>query len=251
MCMIVWDWNPVSRELLLLSNRDEFYQRPALPLHVWQNTDIYAGKDLEAEGSWLGCTLSGRLAAVTNFRNGKVAQAHTKSRGKLVTDFLQSDASSEHFLEELGQQAGDYNGFNLLVFDGSKLCGFESHTGRTIHIPPGISGVSNAGFDTPWPKLIKSKNRLQQLRQNPDTPWESYWSILADDTRADVDELPSTGIPTAMEHQLSAVFIHLPGYGTRASSLIQIDRQHGTFIEKTFDPDGLQGTVHLQIPFTP
>lgn len=250
MCLIVWDWSPVSRELLLLSNRDEYYQRPTLPLHRWADTNIYAGKDLEAMGTWLGCTTSGRLAAVTNFRNGKATQADSKSRGALVTDFLKTNASSERFLELLAPQASYYNGFNVLVFDGTTLCGFESHTGRIIELPPGISGVSNAGFDTPWPKLVKSKCRLKQLRQNASGSPESYLSILADDTLADIAELPTTGVPATVEHELSAVFIRMPGYGTRASSLVNMGPKGGTFIEKTSDAHGLQGTVHLQFPLS-
>ena len=250
MCLIVWDWNPAARELLLLSNRDEFYQRPTLPLHLWADAGIYAGKDLEAMGTWLGCTASGRLAAVTNFRNGKAPQPESKSRGALVTDFLKTEASSERFLEQLARQASDYNGFNVLVFDGTTLCGFESHTGHIIQLPAGVSGVSNAGFDTPWPKLVKSKRRLEQLCRNASTSLESYLSILADDTLADVGELPSTGISTAMEHQLSAVFIHLPNYGTRASSVVHMGPKGGAFMEQTFDAHGLQGTVHLQFPLS-
>ena len=54
MCLIVWNWQPGSETpLLLLSNRDEFYERPCTPLHWW-NSDpaatgpgsILAGRDL-------------------------------------------------------------------------------------------------------------------------------------------------------------------------------------------------------------
>ena len=36
MCLIVWNWQPTSATpLVLLSNRDEFHARAALPLHWW------------------------------------------------------------------------------------------------------------------------------------------------------------------------------------------------------------------------
>ena len=67
MCLIVWNWQPGSETpLLLLSNRDEFYERPCTPLHWW-NSDpaatgpgsILAGRDLQAGGTWLGISRSG------------------------------------------------------------------------------------------------------------------------------------------------------------------------------------------------
>ncbi len=37
MCLIAWSWQPASATpLLLLSNRDEFYDRPTLPLLWWE-----------------------------------------------------------------------------------------------------------------------------------------------------------------------------------------------------------------------
>ena len=71
MCLIAWNWqphNPTTR-LLLLSNRDEFYARAALPLHWWdangaKESRVLAGKDLQGGGTWLGVSRSGRLAAL-------------------------------------------------------------------------------------------------------------------------------------------------------------------------------------------
>jgi len=248
MCMIVWDWNPERRELLLLSNRDEFYERPTQSLHLWKNAGMYAGKDLRAGGSWLGYCANGRLCAVTNFRNGATGSSNAKSRGALVCDFLSKDTDSETYAMQLAQQAGSYNGFNILLFDTETLLGFESHTGRVITLSPGVSGVSNAGFDTPWPKLVKSKQRLEQLRRAGPSNLDDYFSILADRSLASISDLPDTGISTAMELQLSSVFIQLKDYGTRASSFVHVTPEGTTFIEKTFDANGLQSVEHLQLP---
>ena len=55
MCLIAWNWQPGSATpLLLLANRDEFYTRPAQPLHHWSDAPILAGRDVQAGGTWLG-----------------------------------------------------------------------------------------------------------------------------------------------------------------------------------------------------
>ena len=248
MCLIVWDWNPASKELLLLGNRDEYYSRPTLPLHRWPDSKICAGRDELALGTWLGCSSDGRVAALTNFRTGRTPDPQAISRGDLVRSFLNSDSDSQSFLENLATRSGYYNGFNLLVFDGQDLYGFESHTLRIRSMPAGISGVSNAGFDTLWPKLVLSKNRLKKLRKEGNKNIENYFSLLADRHLAPEDGLPETGIPKALEHQLSSVFIHMPGYGTRASSVVHVRASELSMTERTFDSQGMQGSVHLQWP---
>ena len=54
MCVIVWNWQPAqSKRLLLLANRDEFYDRPALAAHWWPGDEVLAGRDLQGGGTWL------------------------------------------------------------------------------------------------------------------------------------------------------------------------------------------------------
>jgi uncharacterized protein with NRDE domain len=250
MCLIVWDWDPASRELMLLGNRDEYYNRPTLPLHMWPDSPVYAGRDEQAQGTWLGCSHSGRFAALTNFRSGQAPNPKAVSRGELVRSFLNDRSDSQSFLKELATHSDSYNGFNLLVFDGQKLCGFESHTHRIHVLPAGISGVSNAGFDTPWPKLLRSKSRLQQLKKEGLFDNESYFSLLADEQIAPDEALPETGISRILERQLSSVFVKMTGYGTRASSLVRLRPDGISITERSFDASGLQGTVHLQWPLS-
>ena len=61
MCLIAVRWQPDGPEpLLLLGNRDEFYDRPAAPLAWWEDHPLLAGRDLRASGTWLGVTRQGR-----------------------------------------------------------------------------------------------------------------------------------------------------------------------------------------------
>lgn len=241
MCLLVWNWQPGSdTPLLLLSNRDEFYTRPCKPLHWWGN--ILAGRDVQAGGTWLGVSRSGRLAALTNFRQGQAQRADAPSRGELVANFLHSDLDGPAFLQQLAKRSDAYNPFNLLVFDGQNLMGLESHSQRTVTLQPGLGGVSNAGFNTPWPKLLRLQNGLRAALE-PDSaqPLDpvSLHHLLHDATRVPDEALPHTGVPLELERALSAIFVATPDYGTRACSVVQLQRQRATFVEQTIEPDGL------------
>jgi uncharacterized protein with NRDE domain len=65
---------------------------------------------------------------------------------------------------------------------------------------------------------------------------EALFLLLRDQTVAPDDRLPSTGVPIEWERILSPVFITSPGYGTRSSTLILIDkRDRVTFLDRTFN----------------
>ena len=109
MCLIVWNWQPGSdTPLLLLSNRDEFYERPCTPLHWWDHGagaagkgGILAGRDVQGGGTWLGMGRSGRLAALANFRQAQPQRTNAPSRGELVSAFLNSSQEPPTFLHKL------------------------------------------------------------------------------------------------------------------------------------------------------
>lgn len=249
MCLIAWDWQPASDlPLLLLANRDEFYARNALPLHWWPGNTVLAGRDLQGGGTWLGLGRNGRLAALTNHRLPTPARANVPSRGELVTRFLLDEGDAAHYLQQLLPRAGDYNPFNLLVFDGVQLLGLESRTGTVLSLPPGIGGVSNADFQTPWPKLERLKQGLQTQvnRQSLSTP--ELLPLLQDRTLAPDAQLPHTGIPHAMERALSAAFIATPAYGTRACSVVKIHRNHAEFTEQSHNAAGPIALTHQAFP---
>jgi len=88
MCLIVFAWRPGhAQPLVVAANRDEFYARPSLPLAQWPEApQVYAGRDLEAGGTWLGIGAAGRFAALTNIRNPHQPPA-LRSRGELVRAF--------------------------------------------------------------------------------------------------------------------------------------------------------------------
>ena len=255
MCLIAWNWQPQkANRLLLLSNRDEFYARPTQPLHWWDpapnGTQVLAGKDLKAGGTWLGLSRTGRLAALTNFRSGTPQRTDAPSRGALVAGFLQSEISSHDYLKQLATHCGAYNPFNLLVFDGQQLLGLESQGAKLLTFAPGLGAVSNAGFDTPWPKLTQLRAGLAtQVSEDETSDQRRFLPLLHDRSLAPDSALPTTGVPLDLERALSAVFIATPGYGTRASSVIALRRDRVEYLEQSFGAEGLIAETRQQFLF--
>ena len=243
MCLIAWNWQPDSpTPLLLIANRDEFYARPTEALHGWPDAPILAGRDLQAGGTWLGVSRTGRLAALTNHRAPGSQRADAPSRGELASGFLQSEVSAEDYLSALAERAANYNPFNLLVFDGSRLMGLESRHAKVIALQAGIGAVSNADFLTPWPKLSRLSSGLQTLLAQTHPSDAELLALLHNpEPAADID-LPATGIPVELERALSAAFVALPDYGTRASSVVRFEAGSVTFLEQSFDAQGSIGS---------
>ncbi len=238
MCLILFAWlSHPQHKLLVAANRDEFYARPTAAAHFWNDAPhILAGRDLEQGGTWLGVTTDRRFAALTNVRNPQ-APLGTLSRGLLVSDFLNSDATPEQFLQQLQPELSNYSPFNLLLCDGEQLC-YGNSTGDVRALQPGVYGLSNAALDTPWPKVAAGKQALLKLMaMEPDV--EQLFELLADNNQANDTELPDTGVGIALEKQLSPRFIHFDTYGTRCSTIVmQSNSGEIIFLEKQFDATG-------------
>ena len=135
-------------------------------------------------------------------------------------------------------RASDYNPFNLLVFDGKRLMGLESRHARVFAVAPGLGALSNADFNTPWPKLVRLKNGLQHLLAQASTDDAQLLRLLQDRRIAPDHQLPATGLPLPLERALSAAFIAMPDYGTRACSVLRFAPDGISFVQQSFAADG-------------
>jgi len=237
MCLIIfsYDRHPDYR-LILAANRDEFFDRATAPLAFWTDAPgILAGRDLKANGTWMGIDRFGRFAALTNFRDPASLRPDAPSRGALVRDFLRDSLTPRTYLEALHSMADRYNGFNLLVGDRHRLYYFSNRTGETRKLDPGIYGLSNRFLDTPWPKVETGKQEFERILSRDRIETESLFRLLADHTRPSDDKLPNTGVGLELERMLSSRFITGEAYGTRSSSVLVIGRDHRVrFSERTF-----------------
>jgi uncharacterized protein with NRDE domain len=254
MCLLLFAWRPdATHRLVLAGNRDEFHERPAAPADWWGNGAV-GGKDLRAGGSWLAAHRSGRFAVVTNFREPIEEGRGPRSRGELVTGFLESDLSPEAFAREVAGRGRDYAGFNLLLGNPAQLV-YLSNRGRGPELlAQGVYGLSNHLLDTPWPKLERTRARFTALLA-AGAPIEQLLAMLADREPAAAGELPDTGIGPEWEQLLSAPFIVSPHYGTRCSTVLKLlEDRNMQFTERRFDATGNpagQSEFHFAIDGAP
>ena len=233
-----------SYPLVLAANRDEAYSRPTAPAAFWDDhPQIYCGRDLEKGGTWLGITREGRIAAVTNFRDGYAAKNSTRSRGELVSNFLRGSQQTAEYVRRICRDAHAYNGFNLIAGDLDELYYVSNRGSHVAAIAPGIHGLSNHLLNTPWPKVERGRKILADLLRH-DTPEliDGLFAVLADRAIAPDHALPDTGVGVSRERTLSPAFIISPSYGTRSSSVVLVDN-HGQviFVERSFGERGRPG----------
>ena len=248
MCVVGFRWDPGSREpLLVLGNRDEYYDRPTAPLTWWEGGRILAGCDLQAGGTWLGVTRAGRMAVLTNYRDPTLTRPKGPSRGQLPVRFLEGDASVAGFLESLRPEAASYSPFNLLLYDGDDLLGYESRGDRVVSFEPGSHAVSNGAFDEPWPKVQRLKEKLAE----GETDLEALLQVLQDDRPFPDASLPHTGVSPDLERALSPLFIRTPTYGTRAASVLALGRSEAVITERTFTAEGLDSERRFEFVLAP
>lgn len=262
MCLIALAWNTrPDLPLVLIANRDEFHARPTAPAGFDPDAaDVYGGRDLQQNGSWLLASSRQRLAAVTNVRDGMPADTAPRSRGWLVRAFVHGDLPARAFVEELAREAPDYGRFNLLVWDGMSLWFASNHPRfAAFAVTPGLHAMSNGPFDAKWPKSASATATLRNWLATPaadgvSTPINDdgiapLFAGLRDTTTAPDPTLPDTGVGIALERQLSPAFIADDRYGTRCSTVVLAHATGLLFAEHRFRPDGVSaGTSRIWLP---
>jgi uncharacterized protein with NRDE domain len=242
MCLILvaWQAHP-DYPLVVAANRDEFFTRPTAAASFWPSYRILAGRDLQDGGTWMGVTRSGRFAALTNYRDPERQRDGATSRGRLVADFLSSDELPPAWLKENAAGATEYNGFNLIAATAGEFAWASNVTGDCQTLRPGVYGLSNHLLDSPWPKVQAARSALGlALAALPNH--QPLFEVLRDDTIHPDDQLPRTGVSLEWERLLSSAFVKAPGYGTRSSTLMLMNRD-GTLVfdEQTWLEGGRAG----------
>jgi uncharacterized protein with NRDE domain len=244
MCLILVAWRVhADYPLVVAANRDEFFARPTAPAAFWNDApQVLAGRDLDAGGTWMGVTRSGRFAALTNFRDPAQNRIGAPSRGALVAEFLTGSEAPQACFERIAARGRECNGYNLLASDGETLWWSSNMGGTPRSLAPGVFGVSNHLLDTPWPKVGAGKTALAQaLDSLPDD--QPLFDLLRDDGIHPDENLPQTGIPLDWERLLSSAFVKSPDYGTRGSTVLCVCRDGWTsFDEQTWLPGAQRGT---------
>ncbi|RMX15752.1 NRDE family protein [Legionella jordanis] len=244
--------------LIILSNRDEFYHRASSAADFWsEDPDVFSGRDLLQNGTWLGVNRQAHFGLVTNFRMPGEQQSSKRSRGWLVKDFLLSKTDSpRQFFEQLKPVAKQYNRFNLIAGNLNEIYYYNNFNQQLLKLTPGVYGLSNHFLNSNWFKVNRAKELYETI--NPlllkQTEAEGLisllFSILSDRMQAPNDQLNNPG-NHELEIGLSSIFLDLPtfAYGTNASSILLFSPEEIVFAEKTFSSGQLktQKTQKLSI----
>ncbi len=245
MCLIVLAWraSPKAR-LVVAANRDEFFARGAAPAAWWRTRRTFSpgATSRRAGRGWESRERAGSPRSRTSGTRRSRRKMARLRVALSVADFLKGRASAVEYVGSVRPGAGRYHGFNLLVSDGTELWSFSNVEGDPVRLPPGIWGLSNHLIETPWPKVTAASARLEaalgEARGAEDLE-RRLLALLEDRGVAPDGALPDTGLPLSWERALSAAFVVLPDYGTRAStSLIVAPDGAVRFAEARFGRGG-------------
>lgn len=238
MCLIFISINNhPTYKLIIAANRDEFYNRKTAAAGFWEDKpNILGGRDLEACGTWMAMTKTGRIGMITNYRDPQNINPKAPSRGELVSDYLENGIHGLSYLNSIEPKAKEYNGFNLIVGTQDELWYLSNYKNGIDKLKPGFYGLSNHLLETPWPKIIRGKEILAPLLKEKTIDAKKVFEVLCDSQQAMDENLPNTGIGVERERMLSSMFIKSPNYGSRCSTVVLIDHQNQVQLtERVYD----------------
>lgn len=239
MCLIFLSYKQNEEyPFIALANRDEFYKRPTLPANYWEeDPKILAGKDLEGGGTWMGVTKHGYMAMLTNYRDIPNIKQNAPTRGKLVSDYLRGEFDPKTYLLALTQTADRYNGYNLIAGTFEDPWYYSNYQHKVVQLGSGLYGLSNNLLDSKWQKVIKGKEALAPLIKDKELDINALFAIMGNKEVVNNEALlPQTGLPIDRERAISSMFIDTEGYGTRATTLVTVNRLgEVSFTERLFE----------------
>lgn len=235
MCTLTFAWQRFDDYLAVAATRDEAYARPAsAPAIQAGEPQVFAPRDEEAGGTWIGYNADGVFAAITN-RWTRDITAGDRSRGLLVRDALDRsdvDSAVAFLREELA--ARTYEPFQLVVADQDRAVVVEHDRACSItDLAPGVYVVGNTGWcgervgptDAVEPQRVASffvpGDRPERGREQAANDRQIRDALLdaATDMSA-TDWLDAAGVMLG-DHEFG-VCVHGDGFGTKSASLVRL-----------------------------
>jgi uncharacterized protein with NRDE domain len=212
--------------LMVGANRDEYLDRPSEAISVLEGGPprILGGRDLRAGGTWFAVNEAGVCAGLTNKPLGDALDRSKRSRGALpiaLTRFGTAEQAVDEFVRTF--DPADFNGCWLLVGDRSSLyfvdftgSGPGGSPGATVTpLAPGVHVLENRPLGAPSPKVDLVLAAMGEPGDDA-TTGARFRAVLADHRIPPEDERPTAGS-----------CVHLDGYGTRSSCLIEVTDDPG------------------------
>lgn len=221
--------------LVVAANRDEFYARGATdPALLADDPRVVGGRDVAGGGTWMGATEHGLFVGLTNQRTFQPSAPGRRSRGEVVLDALRagSVARIERYLRRL--DAREFNPFNLIFGDARELrvayARGDAPRVAVEPVPTGLHVLPNDVLGSPeFPKVERARALAAPALELSE--WAALApalsAVLADHALPPAERVPRPppGSPMTPElaHQLQALCIHTPVYGTRSSTLMALE----------------------------
>lgn len=265
---------PGEYKLVLASNRDEYYTRPAKAAAPWEESPfVIGGRDMEPGregGTWLAISSQDgivKIGALLNVTGEKNKANVTLGRGPIVANFLVGSQSNEEYSKEL--LANDNCGpFNLVSVQIDTAASSDVSVLHTSNAPckidrcdlDGPLGFGNSTLDVPLEKVKHGRKLFGDIvdkrlkLESKDLLIEELMDLLKSNEKHFPDKELSRRVPEFTE-KLSSINVHFPeaGYGSRTRTIILIDHENRMdFIEETMvsaDPDGEWNRTYLQRQF--
>ena len=207
--------------VLIGANRDELLQRPWSPpgRHWPDRSDVVAGQDREAGGSWLGMNEHGVVAGILNRTGSLGPQAGKRSRGELVLEALDHPDACDAAAALSALDGRAWRTFNLIVADNRDAFWLRHRDPvrgalEVIPLETGLSMIASREVNDPAsPRIARSLDAFRAAPPpDPETAdWAAWMRLLSDRTRHHEHD-PSSAM------NITAGW----GYGTVCSSLIAL-----------------------------
>jgi uncharacterized protein with NRDE domain len=215
--------------LVVAANRDELYERPAVPMAVLRAAGprVVGGRDLLAGGTWLAVNEHGVFAGLTNRPVPTGRDPSRRSRGELPLA-LASHRSAAAAVESLGSTytSSDYNPAWILVGDRESLFAIEvgdRPSFRVEALPAGVHVLENRPLGAVSPKVRHVLELLAGIDGLPAGVLEQRLRAVLRDHKVPAEDDPRSGgtgagrLPAA-----DAACVHTDRYGTRWSCVVRV-----------------------------
>ena len=220
MCTVLFAYKKVfGWPLVVANNRDEFFQRRALPPRVYRDNrnrglSWLASYDLTGGGSWWGYNNRGLLVWLTNRWTVDEYETGLRSRGDLVTALLScADVAAARDELEKTCDGSTFNPFNLII--ATRENAFFATNFPHLHfvrLLPGYHYLGNGELD--GCNLFKARSARRLFAGFSGR--ESLTETLNIFRRALRTSLPQDSIPP------QGFNVKFDGYGTTSSLLLSL-----------------------------
>jgi uncharacterized protein with NRDE domain len=230
--------------LVVAANRDELYERPAVPMTVLQPTGprILGGRDDMAGGTWLAVNEAGVFAGLTNRPTTEGRDPARRSRGELPLSVARHRTAAEAVDWMVAHvDPRRYNPAWLFVADPGALFAVEIGDGPAPGIEalePGVHILENRPLGAPSAKVDRVRDLVSDAGDLPLEMLERHLqAVLADHelpaagSRSDAAGSPSHPRPPETE----AACVHSERYGTRWSAVVSVP-EHASVPRFVYSP---------------